>query len=148
MESAPCGNISFPCQLTETLLLPPLNLSKSFVSVASEGGMSFQRGVEVGANYNDSKGSVYFFTYFCTTWDFFKCYFLSKKNSGIEQECKTVNYDIFHFFPFLPFHGLFSQNVEDLSDERPEHQEKHTCYKKVFYFYFLFFYLIQRGVLF
>ncbi len=89
-------------QLTETLLVPSLNLSKSFVSVASGGGMSFQRGVEVGANYNDSKGSVYFFTYFCTTWDFFTV-FLTKKNSGNEQECKTVNYDIFHFFPFFTF---------------------------------------------
>jgi hypothetical protein len=76
---------------------------------------------------------------------FFYMLFLTKKNNGIVQECKTVNYDIFTFFPFLPFHGLFSQNVEDLSDERPEHQEKHTCYKRVFYFVNI--YLILRGVI-
>ncbi len=89
--------------------------------------------------------------------------FLSEKNSGIEQECKTVNYDILfspflhihtlqieikfstprrfnkykdniYTFLFLPFHGLFSQNVENLPDESPEHEEKHTCYKQSFLF--------------
>ncbi len=73
--------------------------------------------------------------------------FLTKKNSGIEQECKTVN-DKIHFFPFLPFHGLLSQNVEHLPDERPEHQEKHTCYKQSFLFCKYCIYLILWGVIF
>ncbi len=56
--------------------------------------MSFQRGVEDGANYTTAKAACTSLLIFAQRAIFYML-FLTKNNSGIEQECKTVNYDFF-----------------------------------------------------
>jgi hypothetical protein len=61
--------------------------------------MSFQRGEEDGANYTTAKAACTSLRIFARR-GIFSMLSLSTKNNGIEPECKTVNYEIVHFFTF------------------------------------------------
>ncbi len=92
MEPAPCGNISSPLLAYRDryyYTASPLSLS----SLWRLGEVSTSRGGErVEAITTTVKAASFFL--FLHDMGFFML-FLTKKNSGIEQECKTVNYDIF-----------------------------------------------------